>query len=60
MLTLRRSPPDTPRTYALPTRVWAHWRRRSSAITSSTCAGGPRFRRGAAGLAPGYVGAVLE
>lgn len=47
MLTRRRSPPDTPRTYTLPTRVWAHWRRRSSAITSSTCAGAPRFRRGA-------------
>lgn len=44
MLTLRRSPPDTPRTYALPTRVLAHWRRRSSAITSSTWGGGPGFK----------------
>lgn len=37
MLTLLRSPPDTPRTYVLPTRVSAHCRSRSSAITSSTC-----------------------
>lgn len=36
MLTLRLSPPETPRRYSLPTLVFAHCRKRSSAITSST------------------------
>lgn len=49
MLTRRLSPPDTPRTYSLPTLVLAHWRKRSSAITSSTW-GDPMGNRGKAGV----------
>lgn len=44
MLTLRRSPPETPRRYSLPTLVFAHCRKRSSAMTSSTL-GDPKGNR---------------
>lgn len=49
MLTRRLSPPEMPRRYSLPTLVFAHWRKRSSAITSSTW-GDPMGNRGKAGV----------